>query len=296
MFSGCDSHLPSARTASNLTVWVPIDRGLNWNRGDQGEPGARRPSGVRGVGEPLIVEFTGPRGVGKSTLVEFVRSELEKRGVSHDRYRPLGLGGKLLLRLTSIAPFWRSTYTFIRWRPVSWRELRKFQRRFRAIHFRSRRYQRQPGVYLLDEGVFQLMMVLNCKTAQEDMEIIATTLQGIVRFPNMAVLVQASEEAITVRRYRRGNKGDQLKPKLSVEGRSAYFRLRDFLHSLAASDFGAELISIDNRDEASLPEASEASSRCHHLPTEPSRSGLMGQAPGFDSAARTAWQARKRLL
>jgi hypothetical protein len=79
---------------------------------------------------------------------------------------------------------------------------------------------------LLDEGVFQLMMVLNGKTAQEDMEIIATTLQGIVRFPNMAVLVQAS----------------------------------------------------------------------HHLPTEPSQSGLMGQAPGFDSAARTAWQARKRLL
>jgi hypothetical protein len=42
-----------------------------------------------------------------------------------DRYRPLGLlGGKLLLRLTTIAPFWRYTYTFIRWRPVSWRELR----------------------------------------------------------------------------------------------------------------------------------------------------------------------------
>jgi hypothetical protein len=78
---------------------------------------------------------------------------------------------------------------------------------------------------LLDEGVFQLMMVLNGKTAQDDAEIIANTLQGIVRFPNMAVLVQA-----------------------------------------------------------------------HHLPTEPSQSGLMGQASGFDSAARTAWQARKGLL
>jgi thymidylate kinase len=218
------------------------------------ETGARRSSGVRGVGNCLIVEFTGARGVGKSTLVELVRSELEKRGVAHDRYRPLSLGGKLLLRLASIVPFWRSTYTFIRWRPVSFSWLRKFQRRFRAIHFRSWRYQRQPGVYLLDEGVFQLMMVLNGKTAQKDMNLIASALQRIARFPDMAVLVQASEEAIAERRKKRGNQGDQLKPKLSVEGRSAYFRLRDFLHSSAASDCDAELISIDNRDEASLPE------------------------------------------
>jgi hypothetical protein len=140
------------------------------------------------------------------------------------------------------------------------------------------------------------MTVLNGKTAQDDVEIIANTLQRTVRFPNMAVLVQASEEAIAERRYRRGNQGDQLKPKLPVEGRSVYFRLRDFLHGLAASDFGAELISIDNRDEASLAEQARRVADAIVCRLNRGQSGLMGQAPGFDSAARTAWQARKRLL
>lgn len=199
----------------------------------------------------LVVEFTGARGVGKSTLANLVRAELQSRNVPYNRFGPLGQYGKVRLWLSGVAAHARFWILCMSWRPTSWSEMRVIQNRFRKYRFRMRRYSEASGIILLEEGIFQLMMMLHAKSAQKKMSLIADQLGRLVPFPDLVVFVGASEEAIEARRLARGNRRDLLKPQVSTAGRAALTDLKNLLAEMSLAD-GALVMWVTNRDLTSL--------------------------------------------
>lgn len=196
--------------------------------------------------DPLVVELLGPRGVGKSTLTELVLAELRSKNLAIEATLPPGLGPKVGRQLVTLADRLRFFATALAWRPPSVRDLQAFRKRYRRLRLSATVFSGRSGIRLIDEGVFQLIMELQAKTAQKDVWRIAERLSGLVTFPDLVLLVEAPEEAIEERRRRRGNKGDVLRPRVVSWERAALGHTRALLSYLAASGAGPELIVVNN--------------------------------------------------
>lgn len=192
--------------------------------------------------------------------------DIELNQLDHIRYRD-----KVTIEIATVFTRWRSNLDFLRWRPSSLDDLKTFRKRFRRFQVRMRRYARGSGVYLVDEGVFQLMLVLFQKTAQRDMNLISRTLMRYLPLPDLVVFVKAPEETIEARRRLRGNARDRIRPKVTSAGREARRQLEALLRARAQRDGHPDLIVVNNDDRGSLERAaSEISSRItRHSSTVP---------------------------
>jgi hypothetical protein len=168
-----------------------------------------------------------------------VRFELETRNLAPKDTVSLRFRDKVGIELSGMLGRWGSSVDFLRWRPDSRKDLQTFQKRFRKFQARMSRCATGSGVCLVDEGIFQLMWLLHQKTAQKDMHLIAKALGRYVAFPDIVVLVGASEGGIEARRTKRGNAGDLARPRTTPSGREARRQLADLLARLI--DEGAPL-------------------------------------------------------
>jgi deoxyadenosine/deoxycytidine kinase len=208
--------------------------------------------------------------VGKSTLASMVRSELEKRKVTLNRHKELRFRDKALIELSSLPHRWRSNLDFLTWRPFSLADLRTLRRRFRRFQVHTRRWANSSGVYLVDEGVCQLMLVVHQKTAQKDMPVISRTLAKYLPFPDIVIYVKASKEVIEARRRMRGNARDMLRLRTTRAGREGRRRLADLLSRLARADRNFSLIEVHNDDLDTLEQtASEVADQIVRLCRNP---------------------------
>lgn len=207
----------------------------------------------------IVVEISGPRGVGKSTFADLLRAELIKLHVEHDQLAPVRTPDKTMFWLCGL--FWRlhARSIWARWRPVSSEELRLFQRRYWRYRYRSWRFSCSPGIHILDEGVYQLMLMLQAKTSQKDLRFISERLRRLVPFPEVIIFLSASEEAIKYRRLERANARDRLKPEVSTAGREAIRALRRLLEQLP-SDQG-QVFFVQSLDRSGLELAAEETAR-----------------------------------
>jgi deoxyadenosine/deoxycytidine kinase len=204
---------------------------------------------------PLIVEFTGARGVGKSTLAALVEKKLEERAAVSSKMKRLPPYGELYLAACRLPRQLRSTLIFLSWRPVSWDEMRRFSKRFRRYLVYMQHMSRASGIQLLDDGIFQLMLMLYGKTTQKDMSRIAATLRRLTPFPDVVVSVQASQQDIEARRLKRGNARDLLKLRMSPGGRQALAGMQRVLGEISRQDHGFRLIVVQNGSLADLEAA-----------------------------------------
>ena len=217
---------------------------------DEGEGG--RPSV-----DSLIVEVAGPRGVGKSTFVELLLAELRSRQVDHNRLEPVGTFGRLTFWLSSRVGRAYTRTVWPRLRPLTHEELLIFQRRFWRYRFRLQRFRSSPGVHVVDEGIYQLLLMLTVKTTVDDPAQIADRLRRMAGFPDLVIFLTASETDIRDRRKLRGNARDLQKPVMSPASLEALQKVTTMLQQLPRS-YG-ESVLVQSVDRSALQHAAESS-------------------------------------
>jgi nucleoside-triphosphatase THEP1 len=204
---------------------------------------------------PLVVELLGARGVGKSTLAEFLLSELKTRNLVVERSVSRRIADKVARQLFTLVDRWRFLYSSVAWRPLSRRDARTLRKRYRRLALSALSYSGRSGIYLIDEGVFQLIMELQAKTAQKDAWRIVDRIARLITFPDIVIVVEAAEEVIEERRRLRANPGDILRPRVVTWERAALTNTKKLLTSLGENGCGPDVIVIKNGDYASLSRA-----------------------------------------
>ena len=219
------------------------------------------PTGEREGGRPtmesLIVEVAGPRGVGKSTFVELLLVELRSRQVHHNQLEPFGTLRRLAFWLGSSVGRAYTRTVWPRLRPLTREEIRIFQRRFWRYRFRLLRFRSSPGVHVVDEGIYQLLLMLTVKSTVDDPAQIADRLRRMTRFPDLVIFLTASETEISARRRLRGNARDLKKPVMSPASLEALQKVTAMLQQLPRS-YG-ESVLVESVDRSALQSAAEAS-------------------------------------
>ena len=194
----------------------------------------------------LTVELVGARGVGKSTLRRHLAEELNSRNLLTHSHMAPDVRSRLTRHLTTLGDRSRFVWSSLAWRPLSSRELRNLRKRYRRLRFAAVAPGPGVGIRLVDEGVFQLIMEIQAKTAQKDIRKIARRIARLVPAPDLVILVEASEETIASRRRMRANAGDILRPQVAPWERVALDHTKALLTDLAGSGRGPELLVLDN--------------------------------------------------
>ncbi|HEX7003907.1 MAG TPA: hypothetical protein VF168_06955 [Trueperaceae bacterium] len=203
----------------------------------------------------FLVEAVGPRGVGKSTFVRFLRDRLQALGVEHDRLTPVRAtqraGFRLFRSVGSLytRPLWTS------WAPLTREDLLIHEKRFWHYRYQTWRIDRSPGLHLLDEGIFQLILTLTVRMPLQDPARVEKRLRRLVRFPDLVLFVHAPEEEIRARRKLRGNSRDQLRLKVSPAGTAATRAVREALERLQPGR--GEVLFVESSDLESLRRRAE---------------------------------------
>lgn len=201
-----------------------------------------------------MIETVGARGVGKSSLARFVVEELKARELASAQIPTIGLLARLHLAITRRSAERRSHRVFSSRGAVSPHELLELRRRFARYWIWMARVARGQGVFLLDEGLFQIIMMLHIfanEGPETDMWVTYRELAELAPLPDVVVFVTASPAEIEKRRLIRANAGDMAKPRLSARGLRGLAQLRAFLVEMASSDTGPSVVFVENSD--SLP-------------------------------------------
>jgi thymidylate kinase len=198
------------------------------------------------VDRAYVVELTGARGAGKTTFASQLRRELLVRKLTASFTGPPREG--LLFRLRSIVDHLEALVVFGRWQPESRRELMALARRYRCLKQRFRRARGLPGVHVVDEGTWHLILTAYVKTRRKDMGLIMATLRRRLPLPDMVVLLDCAEDAISVRRSARANAGDRKHPRLNASGREGLLALRAAMADLVGPAQRPSCLIIDNGD------------------------------------------------
>lgn len=209
-------------------------------------------SPARGA-DGFTVELLGARGVGKSTLARLLAAELRAMDLLAVPTFAPGVRAKLSRHLTTLGDRSRFIYSSLAWRPLSARDLKTFRKRYRRLRLRSVTPYQGRGVHLFDEGVFQLIMELQAKTAQKDIRRIARRLSTLLPSPDLVIVVEASDETIAARRRMRGNARDLLRPEVAPWERAALTHTRTLLAELEAAGH-QEVLVVTNDEERSPAE------------------------------------------
>ena len=200
----------------------------------------------------FVVELVGARGVGKSTLAQLLLAELRNRNLAAGSALSPRLSDKVARHLSTLVDRGRFTFTSVIWRPLSVRDLRTFRKRYRRLRLSSVKPANSPGIDLLDEGVFQLIMELQAKTAQKDIRRIADTMSHLIPFPDLVVVLEDTDDAIEQRRRMRANAGDLLRPRVVPWELSALDHTKSLLADLRVSGTGPDVIVVKNSDPSGL--------------------------------------------
>ena len=197
----------------------------------------------------LVVEFMGARGVGKSTLVASVREELQRRKLSSET-SPIEPVTGTLEKLLEIPSRFRFRRFLERLQLTEPADVRLYERRFLRYGRRLRASSGDSDLVVMDEGMFQLLMMLVIRTGVEEASEIARELKSLVHFPDAVVFVRALPQTIEARRKLRGNAGDLLKPRISERGHRG---LRSMERHLLANDSTKHLL-VDTDGPTTLTE------------------------------------------
>lgn len=199
---------------------------------------------------PFVVELTGARGVGKSTTAGLIKAELTSRGVpfnvaaNHSGFNSVTLRFSTAAAARKLEQHWRL------WGVDTPEALSRYRERFRHYQVRRLRYSRKTGIFLIDEGIFQLMMMIAIRSGY-DLEDISRTFSRLVPMPDIVISVEASEDEIAARRRMRHNAGDLLKPDVSDRSREGLKRTQAYLRCLPESG-GTTSVIIGNSATANL--------------------------------------------
>lgn len=199
----------------------------------------------------------GLRGVGKSTLAGEVGKILRELGTTCNRLEPAGLARKLALRLESYRRLATGFALVARRQPVSWTELRRCARAYRAVGQRLAQCRRASGVHVIDEGVFQLGAMIHLGTRRQDVGMICDSLLRRLPPPDLVVVVEASRETIEARRRLRGNSGDLRYKHVSAAAARSQDELKAILRRLSLAGPGLGYLEVVN-DEGTTPRAAAA--------------------------------------
>lgn len=186
--------------------------------------------------QAIICELVGLRGVGKSTLARSVANELRGRNLSCEQFEPLPITGKLIFRLQSSFNLLRAIYIVGKLRPASWQKLYELARRYRGLlNCSSIRFRRGSDVVLYPVGVFQTLYMLSRLTEQKNPSALRQMLLSPLSLPDLAVFIEASEEAVAQRRKLRGEPRDlQYGSQVTEEELKAFNGLKQTAQQLAA--------------------------------------------------------------
>ena len=193
----------------------------------------------------MIAEFTGLSAVGKSTLTPLVLRELRARGAMARR-------ATATRATTKVAIAWSAGLAWLRvWVALGPRRARRV--RGSGFGFRLWRYLRRmelfgrlEGVHIVDGGLTRLLMTLHMTGAQRDLHAAWACFGPWLATPDLVVVIEGSDDEISLRRQARGTGNDLLAPRPTEAEKDALEQLKTALKAVAGSAPGLELIVVDN--------------------------------------------------